>query len=121
MYLGILAVLPRSLRRENREKWLYTGENSVMGCEHGGGLTTPLSSWIQYLMCLQGTALSGHSLAKTPLHHCGSPACRGCQKVCFSAVRFSCQEEPQAVAIHKSRVSQGKFSKEKNKLIGFVG
>lgn len=31
------------------------------------------------------------------------------------------EEEPQAIALHKSRASQSKFSKEKNKLIGFIG
>lgn len=36
-------------------------------------------------------------------------------------LRSAAKEEPQAVALHKSRASQGRFSKEKNKLIGFVG
>lgn len=59
-----------------------------------------------------------------PRHHCTTvghqpvaAAGRNASKQLCSAAR----EAPQAVALHKSRASQGSFSKEKNKLIGFVG
>lgn len=51
-------------------------------------------------------------------HQPASAARRHASKCLRSSAK---EEEPQAVVLHKSRASQGRFSKEKNKLIGFIG
>lgn len=118
-----MAVQTQSLRLDNRENMdLHWREHCDVFCawerfndspeqlDAVSEMPTGYRS-LKYPIWLRcGWATVGHQPASAARRH--APKC----------LRSSAkEEEPQAVALHKSRASQGRFSKEKNKLIGFIG
>ena len=118
-----MAVQTQSLRLNNRENMdLYWREHCDVSC--AWEWFNDSSEWLDAVSEMP----TGYCSLKYPIWlRCGwatvgHPAASAARRHASKCLRSSAkEEEPQAVALHKSRASQGRFSKEKNKLIGFIG